>query len=216
MSDQPGLDSVLRAAARSASVLAGTEPGTRADWLRAIADDLDAHAAELIELAQAETHLPEARLTGEVKRTTFQLRLTADAVVEGSWLEVAIDHPDPDWPTGPRPDLRRMLRPVGPVLVVAASNFPFAFSVAGGDTATALGAGCPVVLKTHPGHPRLSERTGEIVRAALDRSGAPAGTFALISSEADAQAAMRDPRIKAGSFTGSIRGGRALFDIATG
>ena len=213
---QPGLDQALRAAARAATALAGSEPATRADWLRAIADELDAHRDELVVLAQEETHLPRPRLEGEVGRTTFQLRLTADAVVEGSWLEVAIDHADPNWPTGPRPDLRRVLRPLGPVLVVAASNFPFAFSVAGGDTASALGSGCPVLLKLHPGHPKLSDRTGELVLAALAKAGAPAGTFAMISSEADAQAALKDPRIKAGAFTGSIRGGRALFDIAAG
>ncbi len=213
---QPGLDQALRSAARAATALATADPATRASWLRAIADELDASKDELVALAQEETRLPPGRLTGEVGRTTFQLRLTADAVEEGSWLEVAIDHADPDWPTGPRPDLRRVLRALGPVLVVAASNFPFAFSVAGGDTASALGAGCPVVLKLHPGHPRLSDRTGELVLAALTKAGAPAGTFALISSEQDAQAALRDPRIKAGAFTGSIRGGRALFDIAAG
>ncbi len=213
---ETGLETVLAKAASVADVVANATPSTRAGWLRAIADDLDAAKAELVPLAMQESHLLEGRLNGELGRTTFQLRLTADALEEGSWLELTLDSADPQWPTGPRPELRRMLRALGPVLVVAASNFPFAFSVAGGDTATALGAGCPVVLKAHPGHPQLSERTAEIVIAALARSGAPAGVFALITGEAETQAALRDSRIKAGSFTGSVRGGRALFDIAAG
>ena len=213
--DADSLDRVLAAAAAAAHEVAAVPLKARAAWLRAIADDLEAAKDELIALAQTETHLPVARLTGEVGRTSFQLRLTADAVVEGSWLELTVDHADPDWPTGPRPDLRRWLRPVGPVLVVAASNFPFAFSVAGGDTASALGAGCPVILKAHPGHRELSTRTAALVGAALQRAGAPAGTFALIEGEADTQTALRDPRVKAASFTGSVRGGRALFDIAS-
>ena len=217
-SDAPsaGLESVLAAAAGCSASVARTTPAERAGWLRAIADALDADRDALVALARTETHLPEPRLVGEVGRTTFQLRLTADALEEGSWLEVAIDHADADWPTGPRPDLRRMLRAVGPVLVVAASNFPFAFSVAGGDTATALGAGCPVILKAHPGHLELSRRTAALVVTALDRAGAPAGVFALIEGETETQQVLKDPRIKAGAFTGSVRGGRALFDIASG
>lgn len=209
------LDAVLEAAATVAGAVARTSPIERAGWLRAIAEDLEADRDALVALAQEETHLPQARLVGEVGRTTFQLRLTAEALEEGSWLEAVVDHADPAWPTGPRPDLRRMLRAVGPVLVIAASNFPFAFSVAGGDTATALGAGCPVVLKAHPGHPRLSRRTADMVAASLRRSGAPDGVFALIEGESETQQALRDPRIKAGSFTGSVKGGRALFDIAS-
>lgn len=209
------LESVLAAAAGCAASVARTTPTARAGWLRAIADALEADRDALVALGRTETHLPEARLVGEVGRTTFQLRLTANALEEGSWLEVAIDHADADWPTGPRPDLRRMLRAVGPVLVVAASNFPFAFSVAGGDTATALGAGCPVILKAHPGHPELSRRTAALVVTALDKASAPAGTFALIEGESETQQALKDPRVKAGAFTGSVRGGRALFDIAS-
>ena len=212
----PGvLESVLTAADNASAVLARSSLADRARWLNAIADALEAHRGELIGIAHAETHLLEARLTGEVTRTAFQLRLVATAVLEGSWLEATIDHDDPYWPMGPRPDLRRFLRPLGPVLVVAASNFPFAFSVAGGDTATALGSGCPVILKAHPGHPKLSRRTAELVIEAVESSGAPRGTFALIESEEDAQTALRDHRVQAGSFTGSIRGGRLLHDIAT-
>ena len=166
----PSLEHALAAATAASPIIADRTPNERAGWLRGIADDLDGAVEELVALAAAETQLPTARLEGEVSRTSFQLRLTADALVEGAWLEVTIDHADPDWPVGPRPDLRRYLRPLGPVLVVAASNFPFAFSVAGGDTATALGVGCPVLVKTHPGHPKLSRRTGEIVTDALKPS----------------------------------------------
>lgn len=210
----PELELALAAAAAAGRIVADSAPSERSGWLHAIADDLDAAADELVGLAAAETYLPRGRLEGEVSRTSFQLRLIAEAVVEGSWLEVSIDHADPEWPMGPRPDLRRFLRPLGPVLVVAASNFPFAFSVAGGDTAAALGVGCPVLVKAHPGHLELSRRTAKIVTAALSRSGAPRGTFALIEGEEVAREALTDPRVKAGAFTGSVAGGRALFDIA--
>ena len=166
-------------------------------------------------LAQEETHLPLPRLTGELKRTTFQLRLFADEVESGAFLQATIDHADPGWGMGPRPDLRRMLVPIGPVAVWAASNFPFAFSVAGGDTASALAAGCPVVLVAHPGHPRLSERTAAILSAALAGAGAPDGTFALVEGQETGRALIQDPRVAAGAFTGSLRGGRALFDLAS-
>ena len=142
----------LATAADAARPWGTLAPVDRARCLRAVADALDAAADELVPLAAAETRLGTARLTGEVGRTTFQLRLFADMLDEGSYLQATIDHPDPAWPPGPRPDLRRMLVPLGPVVVFAASNFPFAFSVAGGDTASALAAGCPVVLKAHPGH----------------------------------------------------------------
>ena len=208
------LNTILDTAITATRPAARTSPMERADWLRAIADDLDAARDALVDIAARETHLPPARLAGEVTRTSFQLRFIADALIEGSWLEATIDHADPEWPVAPRPDLRRVLYPVGPVLVVAASNFPFAFSVAGGDTATALGAGCPVIVKTHPGHLELSRHTVDLVRAALTRVGAPDGVFAAVEEEADARAALRDPRVKAGAFTGSVRGGRALYDIA--
>ena len=123
-------------------------------------DRLDAAADDLVPLAAQETHLGIDRLQGELKRTTFQLRLFAEILRDGSFLQATIDHADPAWPMGARPDLRRMLRPIGPVAVYAASNFPFAFSVAGGDTASALAAGCPVLLKANPSHPELSAATG--------------------------------------------------------
>ena len=146
--------------------MGGLDRWARSQALRAVADQLDAAADELVPIGVRETHLGEPRLRGELRRTTFQLRLFADVVDDGAYLDIRIDHADSDWPMGaPRPDLRRILHPLGPVLVFAASNFPFAFSVAGGDTASALAAGCPVVVKAHPGHPELGS----------DRRGRPAG-----------------------------------------
>ena len=186
----------------------------RAGLLRGVAAVLDAHAEELAGLADAETALGAGRLTGEVARTTGQLRLLADAAAEGSFSEVIIDHAQPSGGPQARPDLRRMLLPIGPVAVYAAANFPFAFSVAGGDTAAALAAGCPVVVKAHPGHPRTSQRTAELVRQACRDAGAPEGTFAIVHGLAAGRQLVMDPRIRAAAFTGSARGGRALFDLA--
>src|SRR5690606_21623156 len=176
-------------------------------------DAIDGRADDLVAVAHAETALGEARLRGEVARTTGQLRLFADVVREGSYLEAMIDTPDPA-ASPPRPDLRRMLRPLGPVAVFAASNFPFAFSVAGGDTASALAAGCPVVVKAHPGHPRLSRAVADLVAEALAGAGAPDGTFALVSGLETGAALVQDPHIRAVGFTGSLAGGRALFALA--
>ncbi|WP_422934883.1 aldehyde dehydrogenase (NADP(+)) [Sinomonas sp. P47F7] len=210
------LESVLDAAQRAAAPLAALRPAERARLLDAVAAALDAAAGELVPVAQAETHLPEGRLRGELKRTTFQLRLFGEFLRDGGYLDARIDHADAEWPMGaPRPDLRRVRVPLGPVVVFAASNFPFAFSVAGGDTASALAAGCPVLLKAHSGHLGLSRLTAEVVAAALAEAGAPEGTFALLVGTEAGAAALRDPRVAAGAFTGSIPGGRALFDIAS-
>ena len=208
------LDRLVGAAAEAARVLVGSRPSDRAGWLELVATRLDAAADDLVPLAAAETHLGTDRLQGELKRSTFQLRLFAEILTDGGFLQPTIDHADPDWPMGARPDLRRMLRPIGPVAVYAASNFPFAFSVAGGDTASALAAGCPVLLKAHPGHPELSAATGAQVTDALAEAGAPAGTFAVVVGYDTGIALVKDPRIRAASFTGSLRGGRALFDLA--
>ena len=210
------LETILADAATAYDSWAQTSRADRARVLNAVADRLDAAADELVAIAQVETHLPEGRLRGELKRTTFQLRLFGEVLTEGGYLDARIDHADPDWPMGaPRPDLRRQLEPLGPVVVFAASNFPFAFSVAGGDTAAALAAGCSVVLKAHSGHPQLSQRTGELVVEALQAAGAPDGLFAVIFGTESGRIALLDPRVKAGSFTGSIPGGRALFDLAS-
>ena len=203
------------AAAAAARPVARSTPSTRAGWLRAVADALDNAAANLVPIAMRETHLAEGRLSGELARTTFQVRILADRLEAGRLHEPRVDPADPDWPIGPRPDLRRTHVPLGPVLVFAASNFPFAFSVAGGDTVSALAAGCPVVVKAHSGHLELSNATATIVSAALERAGAPAGTFGLIVGREAGTTAVRDPRIKAAAFTGSTSGGRTLFDLAS-
>ena len=202
-------------AALAAPVLAAISPHKRAAALVAVADALSAASEELIAIAVAETGLSEARLTGELKRTAVQLRLFADVVVGGSYLEVRLDAADPGFALGVRPDLRRTLVPIGPVINFAASNFPFAFSVAGGDTAAALAAGCPVIVKGHSGHPRLSERTVQIARSALAAAGMPDGTLQLVQGQEVGIAVLKDPRVRAGSFTGSLFAGRLLFDIAS-
>lgn len=201
-------------AASAARPLAAASADTRADALRLVADRLDAARDSLVPVAVSESHLGQARLTGELARTTCQLRLFAQLLGEGSSHGVIIDHADPEWPMGPRPDLRRVLTSVGPVAVFAASNFPFAFSVAGGDTAAALAAGCPVIVKAHPGHPELSEITGRIVAAALADAGLPAGAFATLHGQQAGVDLVQHPLIKAVAFTGSQHGGRALFDLA--
>lgn len=210
----PTLDEVAGAARAAFATTVASTAAERSAWLTAVADALDAAADELIPLADEESHLGIARLTGELARTTAQLRLFASAVVEGSYLEATVDHPDPST-TPPRPDLRRMLRPLGPVAVFSASNFPFAFSVAGGDTASALAAGCPVIVKGHSAHPRLSRRTAEIVAGALATAGAPEGVFGHVEGRETGVALVRHPEVRAVGFTGSLHGGRVLFDLAS-
>jgi len=214
--DSEPVNATVEAAAAAFRPWAATPAAERARILEAGATALDGARDELVPLAVAESHLPEARLSGELLRTTFQLRLLADETVRGDVYGARIDIADPDWPMGaPRPDLRRVKVPMGPVLVFAASNFPFAFSVAGGDTASALAAGCPVVVKAHPGHPELSRRTAAILVAGLATAGAPAGLLGLIEGEEDGVRALRHPHVAAAAFTGSIPGGRYLFDIAS-
>jgi NADP-dependent aldehyde dehydrogenase len=205
------VDLVVRAAAA-----AGVERSSRVDragWLRALAAELELHRDELVALAREETHLSESRLRGEVARTATQLRFFAGVIEEGSYLEATLDAADASL-VPPRPDLRRMLRPIGPVAVFAASNFPFAFSVLGNDTASALAAGCPVVVKAHPGHPRLSRRVAELAREALQAADAPADALVLVEGVEAGIALVGHPLISAVGFTGSTRGGRALFDLA--
>jgi NADP-dependent aldehyde dehydrogenase len=189
-------------------------PGTRAAWLEAVAAGLEDDAADLVDLAVAETHLAESRLQGELKRTVFQLRIFADEIRRGEHFDATIDHDDAAWGMGPRPDLRRYNVPLGVVGVFGASNFPFAFSVMGGDSASALAAGCAVVHKAHDGHRELAVRTAETVTAALEAAGAPSGLFSLVTGRQAAEALVDHPLVKAIGFTGSTAGGRALFDRA--
>lgn len=208
------LDAVVGAAVAAAPAMAAASPETRRGWLDAAADALGERAEELVALARGESHLPEARLNGELARTQAQLRLLGAEIAQGRVLHAVIDHADAEWKSVARPDLRRVLVPIGPVAVYAASNFPFAFSVAGGDTAAALAAGCPVVVKAHPGHPRLSEAVAQTVVQALQAAGAPAGALGLVHGFEAGIQLIQHPDIRAGAFTGSLPAGRALFDLA--
>jgi NADP-dependent aldehyde dehydrogenase len=208
------VDRAAEAAAGAARAFGESSAASRAELLEGIAAGLEAERAALVATAMAETNLPEARLQGEIDRTAYQLRAFARLVRSGRHVRAIVEHPDPDYPLGEAPDLRLMLHPVGPVAVFAASNFPFAFSVAGGDTAAALAAGCPVVLKAHPAHPELSRATAAIVHRAAAEAGAPEGVFALIEGQSEGVALVEHPAMRAAAFTGSLQGGRALFDIA--
>ena len=181
--------------------------------LESIAEALDLAKADLVPVAMEETNLPEVRLTGEVGRTTGQLRLMARAVEDRTYLDITIDHADSSL-TPPRPDLRMKTTSLGVVGVFGASNFPFAFGVAGGDTASALAAGCAVVIKVNPGHPRVSRMVGEIMIAAAQKAGAPAGLISLVEDFDAGMALVEHPLTAAIAFTGSTHGGRALFDAA--
>src|SRR5665213_2398400 len=172
------------AAATAFAQWSAQPPRSRARALVAAADALVAATDELVTIAIQETGLTDVRLRGELKRTAVQLRLFADVVVDGDYLDVRVDYADLEFALGPRPDLRRTMIPLGAVLNFSGSNFPFAFSVAGGDTASALAAGCSVIVKAHSGHPQLSFRTGQVVSAALESAGAPANTCLLYTSDA--------------------------------
>ncbi|MER5873902.1 aldehyde dehydrogenase (NADP(+)) [Streptomyces sp. NPDC002044] len=205
------VDEAVRAAHASRGALA--DAGARAAFLRAAAGLLDEAAAHVIEAADAETALGPGRLTGELARTTGQLRAFADAVGEGSYLDVRIDRADPSL-SPPRPELRRYKVPLGVVAVYAASNFPLAFSVPGGDTASALAAGCPVVVKVHPDHPATSELCASLLRRAAVSAGLPADVVSVLHGFDAGLELIRHPLVAAAGFTGSLRGGRALFDAA--
>ena len=195
----------------------GNLPGkTRAVFLRAITDNIEALGDELIQRASLETALPNQRFVGERARTCGQLRMFADLLDEGSWVDARIDHAIPDRQPVPKPDVRSMLRPLGPVAVFCASNFPLAYSVAGGDTASALAAGCPVIVIAHTAHPGTAELVGSGVIAAAESTGMPEGVFSLLFAKdyEIGQALVKHSAIKAVGFTGSRRGGRALMDIA--
>lgn len=196
----------------------------RAELLRAIAEEIDARGALITATGTAETGLPTARLEGERGRTVGQLRLFAEYIEKGDYLDLRHDTALPDRAPLPRPDLRLMQRPLGPVAIFGASNFPLAFSTAGGDTASALAAGCPVVVKGHPGHPGTAAIVAEAIDAAVARCGLHPGTFSQVNdggpgnggadSRAVGAALVQSPYIKAVGFTGSLGGGRALFDLA--
>src|SRR6185437_4942680 len=187
-----------------------------AAFLDRIAEEITKLGDELIQRASIETGLPEARLTGERNRTVNQFKMFAELVRDGSWLEATIDRAQPDRKPLPKVDLRRMLVPLGPVVVFGASNFPLAYSVGGGDTASALAAGCPVVVKAHPAHPGASELVARAIQAAIEATGMPNGVLSMVhgvSIEIGTRL-VQHPAAKAVGFTGSLQGGRALFDAA--
>lgn len=213
------VEDVHRAAqlAEEAFVIYSRTPGRdRAHFIRRIAEGLEANAPELIDRAHRESGLTEKRLQAETSRTANQLRLFAQLVEEGSWVDARIDPAQPDRTPLPRPDIRSMLRPLGPVAVFGASNLPLAFSVAGGDTASALAAGNPVIVKAHPAHPGTSELAGQIIARSASQCGLPAGVFALLfdaGTEIGA-ALVQHPLVKSVAFTGSLHAGKALMDLA--
>jgi len=188
----------------------------RGAFLRQIAANIESIAEELVERAEEETALSKPRLQGETARTCGQLRMFAQVVEEGSWVQARIDRADPDRKPAPKPDIRSMLRPLGPVVVFGASNFPLAFSVAGGDTASALAAGNPVIFKGHPAHPGTGELVGLAVQQAVRQCNLPEGVFSLLfdSGNQVGAALIKHPLVKAAGFTGSRAGGRILMDLA--
>src|SRR5580700_7797005 len=188
----------------------------RGAFLRKIAAKIESIAADVVERAGKETALPPARLQGETARTCAQLRLFAEVAEDGSWVAARVDQADPDRKPAPRPDIRSMLHPLGPVVVFGASNFPLAFSVAGGDTASALAAGNPVIVKAHPAHPGTSELVGRAIRDCVREEGFAEGVFSLLFDSGNEVGAklVQHPLVKAVGFTGSIKAGRALMDLA--
>ena len=204
------VERLAQLAAVAAPLYAARPLTWRADLLRAMAAELEDESPSLVELAHRETALPLARLEGEVRRTAFQLRFFADVVLDAHFLDASIDHAT-ESPMGPLPDLRRVRVPLGPVAVFGSSNFPFAFSVPGGDTASALAAGCPVVIKAHPAHPATSLASFNALSRAADRLGAPENLLALVFG-LDAGVALVDaPEISAVGFTGSVAAGQFLW-----
>ena len=209
------VDTAVKAAEEAFWSFGYSSRAERAALLNAIADEIEARGAEITAIGTSETGLPEARLEGERGRTTGQLRLFASHIEKGDYLDRRHDEALPDRAPLPRPDLRMMQRPIGPVAVFGASNFPLAFSTAGGDTAAALAAGCPVVVKGHSAHPGTGEIVAQAVDAALKKLGMHPGIFSLIQGgKRDVgQSLVQHPLIKAVGFTGSLAGGRALFDL---
>jgi NADP-dependent aldehyde dehydrogenase len=210
------IDRAMRAAAAAFDAFRARSAEDRAALLDAIADEVEALGDALLERAHAETGLPMPRLTGERGRATGQARLFANLLREGSWVDARIDLPQPDRKPLPKPDVRRLLAPIGPVVMFGASNFPLAISVIGTDTVSALGAGCPVVVKGHPGHPGTCEMLARAVATALEKLNFPKGAFSLVQGTSNdvGMALVKHPATQAVAFTGSLRGGRALADAA--
>ncbi len=210
------IEQAARLAEEAFSIYGRLGGQAKAVFLRRIADGLQAIADQLVERAHLETALPKPRLEGEVVRTANQLRLFADVVEEGSWVMARIDSANPDRSPAPKPDIRSMLRPLGPVVIFGASNFPLAFSVAGGDSASALASGNPIIVKAHLAHPGTSELAGQIIAESIRDCGLPEGVFSLLFDGGTqvGTALVQHSLVKAIGFTGSLSAGRALMDLA--
>jgi NADP-dependent aldehyde dehydrogenase len=210
------VDLSARLAAEAFGVYRRVSGRDRGAFLRTIAAKIESIAEDVIERAGQETALPRARLQAETARTCGQLRLFAQVAEEGSWVNARVDHADLNRKPVPKPDIRSMLRPLGPVVVFGASNFPLAFSVAGGDTASALAGGNPAIVKAHAAHPGTSELVGRAVQESVRECGLPEGVFSLLfgSGSRVGTALMKHPLVKAGGFTGSRTAGRILMDVA--
>ncbi|ASU32882.1 aldehyde dehydrogenase (NADP(+)) [Mucilaginibacter xinganensis] len=209
-------DAAMKLADKAFSLYRNIGGAKKAAFLRSIADEIVAIGAPLIERAMAESGLPEARLIGERARTTNQLKMFADLLEEGSWVEAIIDTAIPDRQPLPRIDIRKMMVPLGPCVVFGASNFPMAFSVAGGDTAAALAAGCPVIVKAHPAHPGTSALVAEAIKKAAEKTEMPEGVFSILFDDGYAigEVLVKHPKTKIVTFTGSLKGGMALVKMA--
>jgi alpha-ketoglutaric semialdehyde dehydrogenase len=210
------VDAVAQLAGKAFEEYSRWPAARRAALLRRIAELMEANAAAIVERGTLETALPAGRLQGELARTCFQLRLYGDAFVSGLCVGARIDHADPNRKPLPKPDVRSIMRPLGPVVVFSATNFPLAYSVAGGDVASALAAGCPVIIKPNQGHLGLSEIVAQLVLQAAREAGAPEGIFSMIygAGREVGIALVKHPLVKAVGFTGSVAGGRALMDAA--
>ena len=210
------VDSAVSLAAEAWAHYRLVDASARANFLRRIADELLAAGDDLIDMAHAETYIPVPRLISERTRTVTQLMLFAELLREGSWVDATIETALPEREPNRKPDLRRMLIPLGPVGVFGASNFPFAYSTAGGDTASALAAGCSVIYKAHPAHPGTSELTASAILRAITATGMPNGTFSMIHGRTDVGISLvQHPKLAAVGFTGSLAAGRSLFNIAS-
>lgn len=209
------VDLAVKSAERAFASYAATTRAERAAFLNIIADEIEARGPAITAIAMSESGLPEARLEGERGRTTGQLRMFAEHILKGDYLDRRVDEALPDRQPQPRPELRMIQRPIGPVAVFGASNFPLAFSTAGGDTAAALAAGCPVVVKGHPAHPGTGEIVAEAIHAAISACGLHQGVFSFVQGAGHKVGArlVQHPLIQAVGFTGSLAGGRALFDL---
>lgn len=210
------VDQALSLAAAAFPVFSNLSGKKRAEFLRAIATEIEGAIEDIVARGMLETGLPEARLRGETGRTTGQLRLFANLIEEGSWVDARIDRAEPDRKPLPKPDIRSMLRPLGPVAVFCAGNFPLAYSIAGGDTASALAAGCPVIAIAHEGHPGVAKIVGSAVIRAAQQTGMPDGVFSMLfgGGRAVGQQVVKHPVTQAVGFTGSRAGGTALLEIA--